>query len=165
MITQVNPTNIYTITDYCSSGYVSLNRMASRPKRRKTSRVQLPNPPTTASSSTTPAMPHNIDTESMIQSCMAQILPNIENTFRQYMENFYTQQRKTANPSTESIDVNRRQPTAAAQAMAHDGTNLDPPRSQQSFQTLLEEITSNYLLTILLPRLAQYLSLWALMIK
>lgn len=73
---------------------------------------------------------------------MAQILPNIENTFRQYMENFHTQQRKTVNPSTESIDVNRRQPTAAAQAMAHDGTNLDPPQRQQSSQTLLEEITS-----------------------
>lgn len=73
---------------------------------------------------------------------MAQILSNIENTFRQYMENFHTQQRKTANPSTESIDVNRPPPTAAAQATACDGTNPDPPRSQQSSQTLLEEITS-----------------------
>lgn len=116
--------------------------MALRPKRRKTSRVQLPNPPTTTSSSTTPVMPKNIDTESMIQSCMAQILPNIENTFRQYMENFHTQQRKTANPSTESIDVNRPPPTAAAQATACDGTNPDPPWSLQSSQTLLEEITT-----------------------
>lgn len=68
-------------------------------------------------------MPQNIDTESMIQSCIAQILPNIENTFRQYMENFHTQQRKTANPSTESIDVNRPPPATGPTRTLHGACN------------------------------------------
>ena len=65
--------------------------MASRPKRRKASRAT----PTTRSpsikSGTTPVTPPPVDKEIMLQSCMAQILPTIEDTFGQYMDNFHSQ--------------------------------------------------------------------------
>lgn len=90
MITQVNPTNIYIITDYCSYCYVSLNRMASRPKR------------TASQTSYNSKQQYNTCNATKYwhwkhDPIMHGTNSSQHRTFRQYMENFHTQQRKTAN--------------------------------------------------------------------
>lgn len=77
--------------------------MASRPKRkRKSSTPAADNDQPLSSVSSTPAITSlpGPQLETMIQTCMARILPTIEDTFRQYMDDFYRQ------PRTEISDQN-----------------------------------------------------------
>ena len=98
--------------------------MASRPKRRKASRAT----PTTRSpsikSGTTPVTPPPVDKEIMLQSCMAQILPTIEDTFRRYMDNFHSHHSRNPSlaPTTDTLS-----PTVASGSRTQDSSPCLPP--------------------------------------
>ena len=70
--------------------------MASRPKQKKKSTPSADNDHILASVSPAiaPASPPNPQIETMIQTCMAHILPTIEDPIRQYMEEFHNQSRQ-----------------------------------------------------------------------
>lgn len=114
--------------------------MASRPKRkRKSSTPAADNDQPLSSVSSTPAITSlpGPQLETMIQTCMARILPTIEDTFRQYMDDFYRQ------PRTEISDQNSSLPNVPIATSSIPASSLQLPPSPGLFQELTQGTMSS----------------------
>ncbi|XP_052692670.1 uncharacterized protein LOC128170937 [Crassostrea angulata] len=104
--------------------------MASTPKRRRRNKAAS-NPPTETQPQSG-LMSHE-DMETMIRTCMASIIPTIEDTFRRYMDEYHHVEN---NPSS-SIPMQ----TATSQQQSAD-TQQASSQAVTPYHSLLQEITS-----------------------
>ena len=85
--------NFHFILTCCLNIYelLFIYSMASRPKRK--SKSSTPSADNAVSSAPSTMLLPGPQLETMVQKCIARILPTIEDTFRQYMNDFYHQSR------------------------------------------------------------------------
>ncbi|XP_061184933.1 uncharacterized protein LOC133192943 [Saccostrea echinata] len=104
--------------------------MASTPKRRKRSKGASANTSDGHQIPPTAGMPQG-DQEEMIRSCMASILPSIEDSFRRYMADYHSRSSQTqTNPSTIVAQLGQPQ-SAASDSVPSETVPTNPPLFQE----------------------------------